>query len=87
MPRTLSLPTLACLTRQGAEPLVSRLRVAESFRVHRIWVNLTEGKMLLEVEAESRDAIQGWFDRERFHFDWLCRVELEAQEGKLAVAE
>ncbi|MBI2956588.1 MAG: hypothetical protein HYY26_04675 [Acidobacteria bacterium] len=83
MPRYLSLHTLACLTRQGAEVLAARLARAEAFQVRCIAVNLTEGKMLVEYEAPGREEIEAWFAREKFHHDWLWRVEQEWREGKL----
>jgi len=87
MPRYLSLHTLACLTRQGAEQLAARLERAPGFAVRRVLVNMTEGKMLVEYEAAGRDLITGWFEQEKFHHDWLLRVEFEAREGKLVPAE
>lgn len=87
MPRYLSLHTLACLTRQGAEELAARLERADAFTVRRLLVNMTEGKMLLEVEASGRETVAGWFAQQKFHCDWLLRVELESQEGKLRPVE
>ncbi len=87
MPRYLSLHTLACLTRQGAEQLAAQLQNAPDLGVRRVLVNMTEGKMLVEYEAADRDAIAVWFERNRFHHDGLWRVEWEAQEGKLVAVE
>jgi hypothetical protein len=94
MARYLSLHSLACLTRQGVEELLARLAPMESgqaaapaFRFVRAAVNLTEGKMLVEYEAAGREDIEAWFARERFHSDWLLRVELESRQGKLAPPE
>lgn len=87
MSRYLSFHTLACLTRQGAEQLAARLKGAPGFAVRRVLVNMTEGRMLVEYEAADRDAIAGWFEQEKFHHDWLLRVELEATEGKLVPPE
>jgi hypothetical protein len=82
MPRYLSLHTLACLTRQGAEQLVLRLAAA-SVTVRRVQVNLVAGKMLIEFEAPDRDALEAWLAAEHFHYDWLMRIELESEGGKL----
>ena len=46
MPRYLSQHTLACLTRQGAEELSSRILRAKSVTARRVLVNMQEGKML-----------------------------------------
>lgn len=79
MARYISQHTLACLTRQGAEQL-SRKRVAASqVAMRRVLVNLQEGKMLVEFEAPDREALEKWLAKEKFHFDWLLRVELESR--------
>ena len=83
MARYLSLHSLACLTRQGAEELVGRLAASPAFRLQRAAVNLTEGKMLVEYEAGDRKNIEEWFAKERFHSDWLLRVDFESRDGRL----
>ncbi len=85
MPRYISLHTLACLTRQGAEELAARLHAATPVRVRRVLVNLVEGKMLVEFEAADRATLEKWLGEQRFHYDWLLRVEYESQGGKLVV--
>ena len=44
MPRYISLHTLACLTRQGAEQLTARLAAAERVTARRVQLNMIEGK-------------------------------------------
>ncbi|HEX9759403.1 MAG TPA: hypothetical protein VGA40_00710 [Candidatus Acidoferrales bacterium] len=83
MPRYISMHTLACLTRQGAEELAGRLHRAEGVSTRRVLVNLVEGKMLVEFEAADRPALEQWLAKNNFHFDWLMRVELESTDGKL----
>jgi hypothetical protein len=83
MPRYISQHTLACLTRQGAEALTERLHSAAQVKARRVLVNLQEGKMLVEFEAAGREELEKWLAAEKFHFDWLLRVELEFAEGKL----
>jgi hypothetical protein len=82
MPRYLSQHTLACLTRQGAQQLSERLRSVEArsgpVSAQRILFNMQDGKMLIEFEAPAREVLEEWLGRERFHFDWLLRLELEA---------
>lgn len=85
MPHYLSLHTLACLTRQGAGELARRLEGSDNFRLGRLVVNLTEGKMVVEVDAPGREAVEGWFAREKFHCDWLLRIEEQWQDGKLVL--
>jgi len=83
MPRYISLHSLACLTRQGAEQLAVRLAAATGINAQRIQVNMVEGKMLVELEAPDREAVEAWFKAQGFHFDWLMRAEWEFEQGKL----
>jgi hypothetical protein len=83
MPRYISLHSLACLTRQGAEQLAIRLAAATGITAQRIQVNMVEGKMLVEIEAPDRETAEAWFRAEHFHYDWLMRVEWEFEQGKL----
>ncbi|HEY4710978.1 MAG TPA: hypothetical protein VIH46_12465 [Candidatus Acidoferrales bacterium] len=84
MPRYISQHTLACLTRQGAEELSRRLFGAKPVTARRVVFNMQDGKMLAEFEAPGREELETWLARERFHFDWLLRVELEAaSDGSL----
>jgi hypothetical protein len=83
MPRYLSQHTLACLTRQGAEELSKRILGAKSVTARRVLVNMQEGKMLAEFEASSREEMEEWLATEKFHFDWLLRLEYETADGTL----
>ena len=58
MPRYISLHTLACLTRQGAEHLTMRLAAADRVTMRRVQINMIEGKMLVEFEAADRDTLE-----------------------------
>jgi len=86
MPRYLSLHTLACLTRQGAEELAVRLNKATEVTARRVWMNMTEGKMLAEFQAADRDTLERWLAAEGFHYDWVLRVEFESEQGRLSPA-
>jgi hypothetical protein len=86
MPRFISLHTLACLTRQGAEELTTRLHRGTRVKTLRVQVNLYEGKMLAEFEAENRETIEEWLREQAVHFDWLMRIELESIDGVLRQA-
>jgi hypothetical protein len=86
MPRYLTQHSLACLTRQGAEALARRMLAGEKARAERVLLNMTEGKMVAEFRAESREALEAWLASERMHFDWILRVEWELGDGKLEAA-
>lgn len=78
MARYISQHTLACLTRQGAQQLSQKLHGGQEVRARRVLVNMQEGKMLVEFEAPDREPLEKWLAKEKFHFDWLLRVELES---------
>jgi hypothetical protein len=85
MPRYISQHTLACLTRQGANELAGRLHVhaAKAVTARRVLINMQEGKMLVEFDAASREELEKFLAMEKFHFDWLLRIELESSNGAL----
>ena len=83
MPRYISQHTLACLTRQGAEALAVRLHDAKDVKARRVLVNMQEGKMFVEFDAAGREELEKWLAAEKFHYDWLLRVELESTDGNL----
>jgi len=83
MPRYISQHTLACLTRQGAAELVRQVHAATLVTARRVLVNMQEGKMLIEFEAPAREELEEWLSAEKFHFDWLLRIELESADGEL----
>ena len=41
--------------------------------------------MLIEFDAAGRDELEKWLVAEKFHFDWLLRVEYESAGGELRV--
>jgi hypothetical protein len=84
MPRYLSQHTIACLTRQGAEELAIRLHSATAVNTKRVLLSMHDGKLLVEFEAASREELEKWLAAEKFHFDWILRIEYESREGKLA---
>jgi hypothetical protein len=83
MPRYISQHTLACLTRQGASELSRRLFAVQAVTVRRVLVNMQDGKMLVEFDAPSREELEKHLAAEKFHFDWLLRVEFESTGGDL----
>ncbi|HTV57298.1 MAG TPA: hypothetical protein VMJ93_00335 [Verrucomicrobiae bacterium] len=83
MARYLTQHTLACLTRQGAAELAKRLHGAKTVEARRVLVNMQEGKMVVEFEAANREELEKFLAAEKFHFDWLLRVEMESTGGGL----
>jgi hypothetical protein len=83
MAKYISQHTLACLTRQGADELAQRFHDGSSVKALRVLVNMQEGKMLVEFEAPGREELEKWLASQKFHFDWLLRIELESSGGGL----
>jgi hypothetical protein len=87
MAQFLSQHSLACLTRQGAEQLSKKLHAATGVSTRRVLVNMHEGKMLVEFEAAGREELEKWLAAEKFHFDWLMRIEWQSsRDGSLEPA-
>jgi hypothetical protein len=83
MPRYVSWHTLACMTRQGAEQLATRIASASDVVVRSMQVNLVEGKMLVEFETPDRETLEAWLKSEGFHYEWLMRIEWSFDKDKL----
>jgi hypothetical protein len=83
MARYISQHTLACLTRQGANELARRLLAGRPVAARRVLVNMQEGKMLVEFDAPTREELEKHLAAEKFHFDWLLRIELESTDAGL----
>lgn len=81
MARYISQHTLACLTRQGAEDLTARLYGGSQVAARRVLVNMQEGKMVVEFEAPGREELEKWLALQKFHFDWLLRIEYESSDA------
>jgi hypothetical protein len=85
MARYITQHTLACLTRQGAESLAAGLPRTGEIAARRALVNMVQGKMLLEFDAPSQEALDAWLTAHGWHCDWLLRIEYEFDGGKLTV--
>ncbi|MBI2819354.1 MAG: hypothetical protein HYX73_05175 [Acidobacteria bacterium] len=78
MPRYLTSHNMACMTRQGAKELAERLRAAKEVEFLRLVANMTEGQLISEFEAASREVIEGWLKQSGIHYEWLRRIDFEA---------
>jgi hypothetical protein len=87
MARYISQHSLACLTRQGADELARRMHSGKEVAARRVLVNMQEGKMLVEFESPGREELEKWLAAQKFHFDWLLRVELESTGSGLRPVE
>ncbi|HWP83854.1 MAG TPA: hypothetical protein VNN17_01575 [Terriglobia bacterium] len=82
MPRYLTSHNMACMTRQGAKELAGRLRAATEVEFLRLLANMTEGQLIGEFEAPSRQALEGWFQQNGIHYEWLRRIDFEATRSE-----
>ena len=78
MPRYLTSHNMACMTRQGARELAERLRASTEVEFLRLLSNMTEGQLLAEFNASSRDVLQRWMERSAIHYEWMWRIDFEA---------
>ncbi len=80
MPRFLSLHTLACMTRQGAQALVAQLAAPGSpVSLRRTAWDFVEGKMIAELEAPDRQTAECWLVEKGMSPQWLMRIEYESE--------
>ena len=78
MPRYLTSHNMACMTRQGARALAERLRASTEVEFLRLLASMTEGQLLAEFNATSREALQRFMQQSAIHFEWMWRVDFEA---------
>jgi hypothetical protein len=77
MPRYISQHTIACLTRQALQTLVSELKRDEKVKCVRLASDSLEGKLLCEFEAPDKDTVIAFLDAHRMRPNWVMRVEQE----------
>lgn len=84
MPRYLSLHTLACMTRQGADALVKKLATSGGAVTLRrtVW-NFIDGRMLAEFEGADRETVERWLVENKLRPAWVMRIEYESAGDEL----
>ena len=73
---------MACMTRQGARELAERLRASTEVEFLRLLANMTEGQLIVEFEAASRETLERWMEKSGIHHEWLHRVDFEATRAE-----
>lgn len=75
----ISSHTMACMTRQMLGQLVEGLRASSTSEIKllRMRGSLVEGRLVGEFEAPDRNSLEEWLKRQKVHFDWLIRVDVE----------
>ena len=79
----ISQHTLACLTRQGAEELTARLQTATPVKGAARAGKYARRENARGIRSARREELEKWLASEKFHFDWLLRIELESAGGAL----
>lgn len=50
---------------------------------YRSFLNLTEGRVVCILEAESADRVAAWFDKMNLPYDEITLVEYEGERGEI----
>jgi hypothetical protein len=53
---------------------------------YRSFCNLSDGKIVCVMEAPSKDALAGWFQKMKLPCDFIAPVEFEGDRGEIAEA-
>ena len=78
MPRYLTSHNMACMTKQGARELAERMRASTTVEFLRLVVNMTDGQLIGEFNAASREVMESWMKQSGIHYEWLRRIDFEA---------
>jgi hypothetical protein len=81
MPLYFSAHTTACLTKQALKGLMTDLRDWEEVKVRRCVSSQIGGRMLTEIEAPDRPALEQFFRAHFLNCEWIMRIDLEARDG------
>jgi hypothetical protein len=69
---------MACMTRQGAREFALQLRQATEVEFLRLLGSLSEGRLIGEFNATSREVLHLWMAQAGIHYEWVLRLDLEA---------
>jgi len=75
MPRYLSQHTIACLTRQALQSLVTELKRDQTIKTIRCVSDSLEGKLVCEFEAPDKESVLAFLNRHNMRPQWVMRVE------------
>lgn len=83
MPRYLTSHNMACLTRQGARQLAEQMRAGAEVEFLRLLANMTDGHLIGEFQAPSKEALLAWMETLRIHHEWIHRIDLEVTRDEV----
>jgi hypothetical protein len=83
MPKFMSSHTMpaGALKREQVSQLAQAAQNDPVVRPYRSFLNLAEGKVVCVMEAPSKDALAGWFQKMQMPCDYITPVELEGDRG------
>lgn len=70
------------MTLQQIRYLENVLPDQPAIQLKRLMGSQISGKLLIEMEAESREELQRVFQSNNIHFDWVIRVEFDKNWAK-----
>jgi hypothetical protein len=71
------------ITREQVCEIADAAQHDDHVKGYRSFVNLSEGKALCVLEADSRDALAAWFEKMGLPYDEIALVELEGEGGEI----
>jgi hypothetical protein len=75
------------MTRQAVQALLKQLSEPTSVKLLNGYANLTDGKLMLELEGENKEAVVKWLDAARLQSDDVFRAEIEFHNAESNTAK
>ncbi|HET6573108.1 MAG TPA: nickel-binding protein [Fimbriiglobus sp.] len=88
MPRFMSSHTMpaGALRPEQVSQMADAAQKDAVVRPYRSFLNLSEGKVFCVMEAPSKEALAGWFQKMNMPCDYITPVEMEGDRGTVRTA-
>lgn len=88
MPKFMSSHTMpaGAMQREQVNQMAKAAQQDSIVRPYRSFLNLSEGKVFCVMEAPSKAALAGWFEKMKMPCDYITPVELEGERGEVGEA-
>jgi hypothetical protein len=85
MPKFMSNHTLQAgeLTKDKINQFAQASQEDEDVKGYRSFINLSEGKAVCILEASTKEAVAGWFQKMGMPYDDITQLELEGERGSI----
>lgn len=77
MSRYLTCHTIACMTRQQLEKLLSELKSDDTVHSVRFVADFAEGRLICEFEASDQETLLAFLTVHNMRQQWVLRAELD----------